>query len=269
MLWLPHASKLLKFVRPAGETRGKLKNVCISGPRAARTPSGSKKGGKPILNDLQPIADRLHETIRAAIQNHAMLEVANNDKELIRLFNESYESHGFATIRNALTQTLLLQVTRCWDKHQADRASLPSLCERLSKPGITEALIEAAACWNPGMMLEEQNREAVRRHLEELQADVAARFQGPAKERLNRITEFRHIFVAHNLTKELAARPQYSDLFGLLDETIPLVWKANVAIQGRNNEYGDYRRIAEKQAKDFWASVRLGQKQTQDRLLQR
>jgi hypothetical protein len=75
--------------------------------------------------------------------------------------------------------------------------------------------------------------------------------------------------VAHNLTKELAARPQYSDLFGLLDETIPLVWKANVAIQGRNNEYDDYRRIAEKQAKDFWASVRLGQKQTQDRLLQR
>jgi hypothetical protein len=220
------------------------------------------------LDDLQPIADRLHETIRAAIQHHAMLEVANEDNELIRLFNESYEAHGFAAVRNALIQTLLLQVTRCWDEPKADRASLPSLCKRLSKPGVTEALITDAAYWNPGM-LEEENREAVRCHLEKLKADVAARLQGPANERLERIRQFRHTFVAHNLTKEPAAMPQFLDLFGLLDETIPLVWKANVAIQGRNNEYDDYRKIAEKQAKDFWVSVRLGQKKTQDRLLQR
>ncbi|MGG5823962.1 hypothetical protein [Falsiroseomonas sp. HW251] len=205
------------------------------------------------------VASRLHETVLGAVQNRALLEVANADKSLLSAFNNTYEAHGLSAIRHSLIHMLLIQVVRCWDGHRDHRASFPSLLKRLERPGATDDVIAAAASWNPGLGLETRNRELVRSLISELKDGVVSLTTGDAAARLKRLSEFRHTYVAHNLTVEPDHLPQYRDIFGLLDDTIPLAAKADLAIRGHHVDFADFHNESVEQARAFWAVVRAGQ----------
>ncbi len=211
------------------------------------------------VTECAAVVRKLHETVRGAIQSRALLEVANADKGLLAAFDNSYEAHGLMAIRHSLTHMLLMQVVRCWDTHRTDRASFPSLLARLDRPGAAEAVIEAAASWNPGMEREERNRELVRRLLSEIREGVESMLSGDQEARLSRLRDFRHTYVAHNLTITPEKLPFYSDIFGLLDDTIPLAAKADLAILGHHVDVGDAHAECVRQAEAFWAAVRVGQ----------
>jgi hypothetical protein len=122
--------------------------VKTKGPAGHWVPSEASTQDADLLA-VEERVKRLAETVRGAIQNRELLEVANQDDDLVALFNNTYEAHALKAIRFSLTQSLLMQVIRCWDSAKRDRASLLRLAAIIGKPGMVEAFAERAAGWSP------------------------------------------------------------------------------------------------------------------------
>jgi hypothetical protein len=211
------------------------------------------------------VVKQLSLAVKSAIMDRAMMEAANSDTDLIEAFHQTVQAHGLGIIRFSLTQSLLIKTVRCWDhkgrgrKGKGERASLPSLLHALQQTSVADNLMELAADWHPDMNRAERNREIFRNQLAVLVAGIEEQDREDRKERRDRLVKYRDTFIAHNLIRLPPEMPIYDDIFGLLDETIPLVEAASVAVLGHDQDLSGCREVSEVHAWQFWASVRAGQ----------
>lgn len=168
-------------------------------------------------------------------------------------------------MQHALMEGLLLQVMKCWDGSSSNRASLPSLSDWLARPDVVELFLTEAAAWNPKMDRADIDRDLAYRKIAELRDGVQLQECPEQAERRARLRGFRNTFVAHSLTSELVRFPRYADIFSLLDETIPLVGAASLALLGTHEGFDDWQDISTRIAKRFWSPVRRGQQMERGR----
>lgn len=211
-----------------------------------------------MIAKLVGISDRLHTATHIAVRDRAFLETGNRYPDLSKVFDKTYEGHGLMVVRQALLDNLVIALARCWDPYGSDRASFPSMLRILSDETYISELVEAAASWNPGMGLERLNEEVVRQKTLVLKNIILDQLAGNNRERLDSIMQYRHIFLAYNLTLDPGDLPKYQDIFDLLDITMEATELSDLTIRGQNTSFRDMEKEFENQANAFWSVTKLG-----------
>src|SRR3546814_340988 len=157
-----------------------------------------------------------------------MLMRANDDAQLRKTFNETYEANGLNIVTHALMNQLILTLLKMHDAvdpgndRTAKRASLPHIGHLLSDPAVASALAEEARQWHPSLNRGEEDAQLVRKRLARIRRRIGS-VQSCARQRwLKTLLGIRYANLAHLLFgMTLAERDTFGQIEYLVRATTP------------------------------------------------
>jgi AbiU2 len=154
-------------------------------------------------------------------------------------------------------ETLLL--ASFWDKASSDRNSIPTIVKLVDDRRILKALRQNAEDQYQPSYAEYRNEEVQKFDSRWLEAtNICNRL--PCDLQFNELLKYRHREIAHSVRSEnVIVDNNVIRLAGpFWDDTIKCISNLYSAITLRGFDFRDLKRVHEKNARDFWLNLRLG-----------
>jgi hypothetical protein len=199
----------------------------------------ASKPDQPVAEDAATLANEVLKkviaNVKRAIAVRALYVRCANEADIIESFSNTWECHGFETVRNSLLLEFTMILLRIYDSGEENTASLQHLSRLLSS-------------------IQDQSEEFANAltKIESLKGD----------HRLRALRQLRNHVLAHTAIKYSRSPPaRYGYAEAILDETVDVVWQLANTLIGIDYDFQEQKAIWSKYAEAFWIRASKGEEQ--------